>query len=402
MMRSPRAIKTGEQDFALCSETGNIVKSPSDASVAVVRLGAYVIETMRICVACGGTGGHIFPGLATARELQARGHTVSLWLAGRDVEAASIDGWEGDVVSIRAAGFPSGFSLRSVGVTIGLLRAIFVARYRMARARPDVVLAMGSYASVGPVTAARSLGIPVVLHEANAVPGRAIALLSRMATAVGVTFEAAAEHLSGCKVSVTGMPLRGALKQVTHVHAESFRLLVMGGSQGAHVLNETFPNVAGALVGEGLSLRVTHLAGPREADVVAKHYEELGVDAEVHAFVGDMASVYAETDFAVARAGAATCAELAVCGVPALLVPLPTATRDHQMLNALAMASCGGVAMQPQQALTVQWCHDYLRNIIQDSGKVGAMRDRLLGAMPGDGAARLADLVEQVVSEKRG
>ncbi len=353
---------------------------------------------MKICVACGGTGGHIFPGLATACELESRGHSVTLWLAGRDVEAASVDGWEGAVVSIRAAGFPSGFSLRSIRSAWLLFRAVLAARKQIYRDRPDVLLAMGSYASVGPVIAARSCRVPVVLHEANAVPGRAIAFLSKMATVVGITFEAAAEHLAGVKTAITGLPLRGTLRQVEHVPDDRFRLLVMGGSQGAQVLNETLPDVIAALTAEGLPIRVTHLAGLREADAVEKRYAAAGVDAEVHAFASDMASIYARTNFAVARAGAATCTELAVCGVPALLIPLPTAVRDHQMLNAMALAKDGGVAVQPQQMLTVEWCVDYLRQRIEDPGTVDAMRSQLRGAMLGDGASRLADLVEQAAT----
>jgi len=257
---------------------------------------------------------------------------------------------------------------------------------------------MGSYASVGPVIAARSSKVPVVLHEANAVPGRAIAFLSRMATDVGITFEAAAEHLIDARTTVTGLPLRGALRRVEHVPDERFRLLVMGGSQGAQVLNETLPEVVAALAAEGLPICVTHLAGLREADAVEHRYAAAGAEAEVHAFASDMASIYARTDFAIARAGAATCTELAVCGVPALLVPLPSAVRDHQMLNAMALAKNGGVAVQPQQMLTVEWCVEYLRQRIQDPGTVEAMRNQLRGAMLGDGASRLADLVEQAAA----
>ena len=354
-----------------------------------------MVTRMRICVACGGTGGHIFPGLATACELQSRGHTVTLWLAGRDVEAASVDGWDGETVSIRAAGFPSGFSLRAVRSAWLLFRAVLTARQQIRRDRPDVLLAMGSYASVGPAIAARSCGVPIVLHEANAVPGRAITFLSRMATDVGITFEAAAKHLADARTTVTGLPLRGTLLHVKHVPDRRFRLLVMGGSQGAQVLNETLPGVVAALVAEGMRVHVTHLAGLSDADVVKERYTAAGVDVDVHAFVNDMASVYARTDFAVARAGAATCTELAVCGVPALLVPLPTAVRDHQMLNAMALARNGGVAVQPQQMLSVEWCVEYLRQRIQDPGSVEAMRNRLSGSIPGDAATRLADLVEQ-------
>ncbi len=354
---------------------------------------------MKIAVACGGTGGHIFPGLATAQELQSRGHDVTLWLAGRDVESDSISGWNGRTVMLQSAGFPTEISLRSIGIALVLLKAVMVAYYRMKSARPDVVLAMGSYASVAPVLAARSLHIPVVLHEANAVPGRAVALLSRVADAVGITFKEASVYLKSEKVSVVGLPLRGDLSQVQHVPCDQFRLLVMGGSQGAHAINECMPEAAKLIIKTGRSLQITHLAGQRDAAAVAEHYARIGVEANVHAFVTDMATVYANTDFAVARAGAATCAELAVCSIPALLVPLPTAVRDHQLLNAEAMSVGGGMRVLRQEFLTPEWCRDFLTSLMDDPGTLSAMSNHLRGIMPDDGAARLADLVEKEASK---
>jgi UDP-N-acetylglucosamine--N-acetylmuramyl-(pentapeptide) pyrophosphoryl-undecaprenol N-acetylglucosamine transferase len=352
------------------------------------------VGLMKICVACGGTGGHIFPGLATACELRSRGHAVTLWLAGRDVEAASVDGWDGDIISIRAAGFPSGLSLRAVGSVFRLCGAVFASWRIMRRARPDVVLAMGSYASVGPVIAARLCGVPVVLHEANAVPGRAISFLSRFATRIGITFEAAASYFDGDKVCLTGFPLRKILGSVDHIPNTVFHLLVMGGSQGAHALNETVPEAIKQLSSQGVSLRVTHLAGLRDADAVEKRYQESGVAAEVHAFTSDMATIYAAADFAIARAGAATCTELAICGVPALLVPHPTAARNHQMLNAMAMADVGGMVVQSQQDLTVDWLVGYLKNIVETPDVITAMRSKLSGSTVEDGAVQLANCVE--------
>ena len=353
---------------------------------------------MRICVACGGTGGHIFPGLATARELQSRGHAVTLWLAGRDVEAASVDGWDGRRVSIRAAGFPSGISLRAIGVLFKLCGAIFASWRKMRETRPDVVLGMGSYASVGPVIAARLCGVPVVLHEANAVPGRAISFLSRFAARIGIAFEACVPHFPVDKVCMTGFPLRGALERLAHTDAPRFRLLVMGGSQGAHVLNQTLPTAVQELQARGLTMHVTHLAGVRDAESVQARYDAADVPAQVHAFTSDMASVYAETDFAIARAGAATCTELAVCGIPALLIPLPTSARNHQALNAMAMAAAGGMAMHPQQDLTVEWLVAYLGGVAENPEALVQMRARLEGVAVGDGADRLADLVEQTAA----
>jgi len=238
-----------------------------------------------------------------------------------------------------------------------------------------------------------------VLHEANAVPGRAISFLSRFATRIGITFEAAASYFPPDKVQVTGFPLRSSLKQVEHVCGDAFSLLVMGGSQGAHVLNETVPPAVERLCAQGLALRVTHLAGLRDADAVERRYQAAGVPAEVHAFASDMATVYAAADFAIARAGAATCTELAVCGVPALLVPLPSAARNHQTLNAMAMAATGGMAMQPQQNLTVDWLTACLKDMIENPGTLKDMQSRLKGLAIDNAAERLADIIEQTAAQ---
>ena len=138
-------------------------------------------------MACGGTGGHVFPGLATARELLSRGHEVTLWLTGRDTEQSARKDWDGPVVEVPARGFPSGLSFRSLQTAWKLAQAVGQCRAQMRRSRPDVLLAMGSYASVGPCGAARLLGVPIVLHEANVIPGRAVRLFSRSAAAVAAS-----------------------------------------------------------------------------------------------------------------------------------------------------------------------------------------------------------------------
>jgi len=146
-------------------------------------------------------------------------------------------------------------------------------------------------------------------------------------------------------------------------------------------------------------LRVIHLAGLRDADAVEKRYRAADVSAEVHAFASEMPAIYAATDFAVARAGAATCTELAICGIPALLIPLPSAPRNHQALNAMAMATGGGMAMHLQQDLTVDWLVGYLKNLINSPDTLATMRSQLNDAVPGDGTARLASLVEGAAGE---
>ncbi len=348
---------------------------------------------MKVYVACGGTGGHIIPGLATAQELSRRGHEVSLWLAGCNVEGASIQHWGGSVISLPAVKLS-----KSPFMPFRLMKVIYQARRIIKKSPPDVVLAMGSYTSFAPVIAAKLCSIPVVLHEANAIPGKAIAALSRFATAIGITFPEAAQYLDSDKVQLTGLPLRSELSQLTQKTTSVPTLLIMGGSQGAHILNQTLPPTIKQLQDDGIALQVIHLAGVRDAASVEQRYQELGVSAEVHAFTSNMKAIYTQTDFAIARAGAATCTELARCAVPALLIPLPHALRNHQMLNAMSLTKSGGVAVQPESIFNSEWLAKYLKNLFADPAKIEEMRKKQsehpLGRI--DGTKLLANLIEEV------
>lgn len=355
---------------------------------------------LKIAVACGGTGGHIFPGLAAATELRRRGHHVTLWMAGRDVETSALEGWKGLVVSVPSEGFQSGFSLRSMGTVFRLFRAFLVCLRLMLKHRPDVVLGMGSYASFGPLMAARVLGVPRVLHEANAIPGRANKLFAKSAAATGIVFEATRHYLKRANLTETGMPLREELYAQAEMETEAretgtLRLLVMGGSLGAHALNETAADGIIAAHRKGVSLSVVHLTGREDESAVRKRYDSAGVPAEVYGFVSDMASIYRRVDFAVCRAGASSCAELALFGIPALLVPYPFAVKNHQEANARSLEKIGAADVVLQSELSAEWMAGYLENAAAKPGWV----ERRAGAMRSfggrKGTAELADLTER-------
>jgi len=356
---------------------------------------------MRIAVVCGGTGGHVLPGLATARVLVERGHSVTLWLGGREVESMSAGDWDGPVERVRAAGFDAGLSLRSASSALRLVGACAASHKRMRAARPDVVLAMGSYASVGPVVAARLLRIPVVLHEANAVPGRAVSLLSRFAAAIAVTFDSARRYLAGAPVVPTGLPLRDGLPSADSldgIAGNRFTILVMGGSQGARALNERVPAALAELRRRGADFTVIHLAGVKDEAAVRRKYEEAEVDSRVYGFLGDIGRAYASASLAICRAGAGTCAELAVCGVPALLVPLPAARRGHQLANARELEAAGGADVLPQKDLDEARLVHYMEEIMADPDRLKRMQDAMKSAAGRDAAPKLADLVERTAS----
>lgn len=351
-------------------------------------------DKLHIAVACGGTGGHIFPGLATARVLRERGHHVTLWLAGKKGEDTAVHGWDGRVVTIPSEGFQFG-AFRSVLTALRIAGAVVRCLSIMLRHRPNVVLAMGSYASIGPCTAARLLKIPYVLHEANAVPGRAVRLLAAKAGAVAICFEETRFHLKGRHSVSAGMPLRPEIKPSGRAPAaDGFHLLVMGGSLGAHAINETVSEAVCALNNPAVS--VTHLTGKADEKSVADRYRAAGVRAEVHAFTHDMVSLYEKTTLAVCRSGASTCSELGVFALPALLIPYPHAASDHQTANAQALEKSGAADVIQQRDMTVEWLKDYLAAQIADPERLRNMRVRSAArSVPLNAAEILAGVVEE-------
>ena len=350
-------------------------------------------SNLRIAIACGGTGGHIFPGLATAQVLKDRGHEVELWLSGRDIEEASIADWDGRIISVKACGFPTRVSLKCIPIAWTLWRCFINCRWMMRKSKPDVILAMGSYASVGPVLAARSLGVPVVLHEANAIPGRAIGFLSRFAAVVAVSFADAANHLKNAKTDLTGFPVRKEIQQGKGI--SELTVLIMGGSQGAHRINEVAIEAMALLKGRGLDFSVIHIAGRTDEEMVGAAYKRSGVSATVHAFTSDMNEVYAAATLAVCRSGAASCSELAIAGVPALFIPLPTSMYNHQFENARAFAKSGAADVLEQNDLTPVKLADYIESCGKDPQKLADMKKAMLELACPDSTDRLADLVEE-------
>ncbi|MBU4213001.1 MAG: UDP-N-acetylglucosamine--N-acetylmuramyl-(pentapeptide) pyrophosphoryl-undecaprenol N-acetylglucosamine transferase, partial [Verrucomicrobia bacterium] len=427
----------------------------------------------KIGIACGGTGGHIFPGLAVAEALRRRGHTVVLWLAGKPGEDLALAGWVGTVVTVYARGVSSHAPRAMIATCFRLVRAVLQCRQSMQRFSPDVLLAMGSYASIGPVLAARWLNIPVVLHEANVIPGRAIRFLSRWAEAVAVGFEETRQHLTHRRLVVTGMPVRqheesgnqtpdagrqmkqtpnaqrptpnieckteeckrprserrttdagtqseignpaqrGTSRQPARNAAHSaaggseienwgalapsvFTLLVMGGSRGAHRLNEVVSQAILRLHREVNSLNVIHLAGPADEESIRQVYQQAGVPHAVFGFLHDMPRAYRQASLAICRSGASTCAELSCYGVPALLVPYPFAIHQHQAANADALASAGSADICDEQILNVDWLVGYVAGLMRDTARLAHMRTAALQRVTNNPVATLAELVEDV------
>ncbi len=366
----------------------------------------------RIAVACGGTGGHVFPGVATARVLASLGHDVALLLSGRDVEQPTTSEWKGRVLQVRCP--PPRWrrpadALRSLATLLG---ATTRAGRHFAAFRPDVLLAMGSYTSVGPVLAARLRGIPVLLHEANVIPGVAVRRLAGLADEVAVSFEATRARLPTRTPTVlTGLPVRTDLAGRPPLEPSpqddvrgGFTVLVMGGSQGARSLNalavEAF-RILAERPPPSQAPTVLHLAGLLEEETVRQAYAKTPVRARVFGFLHDMGGAYAAADLCVSRAGAAACFELCLCGPPPLLVPLAGAAHDHQTANARALEAAGAAELLPQPGLTPEHLARQIEALGQDAERRRRMRDALRSLARPEAAQALADRVLAQADTKR-
>ncbi len=355
------------------------------------------MEKKKIVVACGGTGGHAFPGLAVARELLARGHEVAVWDSGRMVESDVMRDWQGGAFSTGA----KQLALKNIPAN---LFSILRCWREMKKFAPDVLLAMGSYSSLPPVLAARMRRVPIVLHEANTVPGRAVETLARFAKTVAVSFAATKEHLSGRETVLTGLPVREGIDKGTRfpeVPQDAFCLFVTGGSQGAHRVNElvtaALPLVKTALDKIGRKLYVIHQTGLKDEGPVMGRYVAAGIQSRVNAFEHEMARAFATADLVIARAGASTCFELAAVGKPALLIPLPSALRNHQHFNAEAFVAAGAADEGKQDEITPRAIANYILNRVSHPHVLMRMAERMKSLATPDAAQRVADLVERTI-----
>lgn len=361
---------------------------------------------MKIVVACGGTGGHAFPGLAVAAELKRRGHEVVVWDSGRDIESSVMKSWDGPV-------FSTGARQLSPKNAFSILASILRCRKEMKRAKPDALLAMGSYSSLPPVLAARMCKVKVFLHEANTVPGKAVEFLSRFADTVAISFDMTSRYLKDVKTVRTGLPVRAAItegKRFDFIPANAFVVFVTGGSQGAHAVNLLLMDALSMLKTEldkrqqlaGLQpqtsnfkpLYVIHQTGTKDETLVMTEYAKVALPARVHAFENEMANAFASADIVVARAGASTCFELAACGKPAFLIPLPSAMRNHQHFNADAFAAQGAADEGIQAQLAAKQICRYLLEKYDHPEHLARMAEKMKSLATPEAAAKVADLVE--------
>jgi UDP-N-acetylglucosamine--N-acetylmuramyl-(pentapeptide) pyrophosphoryl-undecaprenol N-acetylglucosamine transferase len=358
---------------------------------------------MNVILAAGGTGGHMVPAHALAAELKSRGHGVGLVT---DERGAKIPGLFEDVpVHILPAGRIGGGPiawLKAVGSVIAGRRE---AKKLYRSFRPDVVVGFGGYPAFPALLAASSLRIPTILHEQNAVLGRVNRLLAGDAAAIATAYDEVdrlkAAHRA--KTVLVGNPVRESVARLGEAPLPPFddyaplKILVTGGSQGASVLSEVVPEALAALAPSlRHRLQIVQQCRPDDIDRVRARYAELGIPADLSTYITDMPGKIADTHLVIARAGASTIAELTAAGRPAILVPLPIATDDHQTANAREMAKAGGARMIPQPEFTPETLARQIEALAEDPQALANAAARSLSVGRPNAARDLADLVERI------
>ena len=328
-------------------------------------------------IMAGGTGGHVFPGLAVADEMRAAGWDV-VWMGARSgMEARLVPAHGYRMTYVRAAALRGKGLLAALLLPVNLLVGFVQAARAIFRLRPDVVLGMGGYVAFPGGMMASLLARPLVVHEQNAIAGLTNRVLAAVADKAMTAFP---EALKGAEW--TGNPVRREIAAMAPPEARfagrdgPLRLLVVGGSLGAQALNDCVPRALALLEPRP---RVVHQSGEKHLEALRANYRAAGVQGELVAFIDDMARRYAEADLVICRAGAITVAELSAGGVASLLVPFPHAVDDHQSANARFLADRGAALLLPQAGLTPQKLADTLRTLDRPRLLEMARRARALG-----------------------
>lgn len=340
---------------------------------------------MTIVIAAGGTGGHLYPGVALAREFLRRDPSTNILFVGtaRGIESRVL-AHEGFELVLITAEPVMGKGLLDVvkgmlSVPVGIRQSLGILKRR----RADLVIGVGGYTSPTMVVAAAVNGIARVILEPNAHPGLANKVVAPFAQRIFLAFESAATFFDRRKVRIVGTPIRREFLAPSDRSDEPSKrngrhLLIFGGSQGAKAINSAVLEGLSQLNRRLPGLIITHQTGEGDFERVKEAYRTLGIQGEVVPFLYDMPAVLREADLVVARAGAMTIAELTACGKPAILIPLPTAIYDHQMKNARAMEAAGGAVVLPQADLTGAKLSEMIEAALSDPQRLEKMRRKSL------------------------
>ena len=360
---------------------------------------------MKVVIACGGTGGHLFPGLAVAEVLRQRGHETLIFISEKEIDALAVRDYAGmfRFEKLPSIGLPRLFSPAMLGFARGFAASVSRCRAIYRDFQPDAVLGMGGFTSTAPMFAGRLRKLPTFIHESNAIPGKANRLNARLAKTVLLGFAECATFFPKSHTEVTGTPIRAGLRERLdprtaqalfglHEGGEKKTLLVMGGSQGAHGLNEVVTHAAAEW---STTLQIIHFTGRDDEAAVRAAYEAAGVNAYVAAFHHRMQEAYSAADFAIARSGAASLCELAYFGLPSLLIPYPFAAEDHQTFNARIFTDAKAAVMLKERETTGDYLAKIVLEILRSPPKLSSMAEEARHLAPPDAAALLVETIEK-------
>lgn len=362
---------------------------------------------MKMLIAGGGTGGHLFPGIALAQEVTTRHPDNDVLFVGtaRGLESTVVPRCGFKLELIEVGGLKGMGFFRLIKGLFRIPKALWQSRRILKSWLPDVVVGVGGYASGPVVFMAWLMRIPTAVQEQNARAGFTNKLLGKFVQAVFVAFKEAVDQFPRQKVRVLGNPIRRELMD-NFLRAKAkhpkFKLLVFGGSQGAHALNTTMIKALPHLGDLKDQLAITHQTGKKDVEEVKKGYEGSGFEVEVLEFIADMSGAYAGADLVVCRAGATTLAELTVCKKPAILIPFPFATDNHQELNARSLADSGAAVMIVERELTPEKLAGVIRELYADRDKLARMEKAagLLGRP--EAAKEITDVCVELVERRWG
>ena len=361
-------------------------------------------DAFHVAIACGGTGGHLFPGLAVAEQLARRGCKISLLISPKEVDQQAVKNISGmGIVTLPAVALQN---RNYISFARGCVRSYRAARRYFKSRPPQAMLAMGGFTSAPPVLAAKSLGAKTFLHESNTITGRANRWLSRFVDTAFVGFPQAANRLRTRKTVATGTPVRpqfqprdaATCRTALGLEANRPVVLVMGGSQGASGINEMVLSALPQLAKRALHWQWLHLAGANNSNKVKQAYAAAGVKAVVHPFLVEMDLALGAASATVSSAGASSLAEIAAMRLPSLLVPYPFAADNHQFFNAQAFAETGAALLLEQKDATSEKVSALLIELIENSSAREAMQAALIKWHAPKAAEQIAEAILQAVT----
>lgn len=361
---------------------------------------------LSLVIAGGGTGGHLFPGIAVAQEFADRDeHNRVLFInAGRSLEKRVLSdlGWPSKTIAIE--GIKGRGRWRQLVAASKIPKAIWQARRILKQFAADAVLGVGGY-SAGPVVfAARCSGIATALHEQNQLPGATNRILGRMVDRIYLSFTESRECFAGAAVKITGNPVRDEIialaeksKSRSAASDQYFHILVIGGSQGAHAINMAMIQAL-PLLAQERKVQITHQTGDQDLDLVKQAYNQMQMSAVVQPFFTDMADQYRWADLIVCRAGATTVAEITVIGKAALFIPFPYAADDHQTRNAQALVGAGAAEMIAQSKLSSETLANVINRLAKDRQQLTMMEENARALGRPNAAQEIVDDIYRLIA----